>query len=45
MTVLNEVAQNLDLMPQTSGRASGGNAILRYAQLETIMEGDQTYSN
>ena len=39
ITVTEEVAQNLHLMPQTSGKTTGGNQILRYAQLETMLEG------
>ena len=43
VTVTAEVNQHLDLMPSTSGRATGGNAMLRYAQLETMMEGSDEY--
>ena len=39
ITVTEEVAQNLHLIPQTSGKTTGGNQILRYAQLETMLEG------
>ena len=39
ITVTEEVAQNLHLMPQTSGKTNGGNQILRYVILETMLEG------
>ena len=37
--VTGEVAQNLLLMPQTSGKMTCGNQILKYAQIETMPDG------
>ena len=39
ITFTNEVAQNLHLMPQTTGKTTGDNQILRYAQLLTSLVG------
>ena len=39
ITVTGEVAQNLLLMSQTSGNMTGGNQILRNAQIETMPDG------
>eukprot|EP00801_Mesodinium_rubrum_P004839 Mrub_04842.p1 GENE.Mrub_04842~~Mrub_04842.p1 ORF type:complete len:369 (+),score=30.57 Mrub_04842:90-1196(+) len=43
ITVTEEVNQNLHLMPSSTGRNSGGSAMLRFAQLETLMEGSDDY--
>ena len=43
ITIGEEQAANVDLMPQTSGRSTGGNAMARYAQLDTMLEGGQDF--
>lgn len=43
MTIKEEYARNLHLMPSTSGRAKGSSSIIRMAQLETMMEGSADY--